>query len=212
MDDRQRPALLPRLAAGLVAAFLVTGCDSTAPKPTAVPQSPSPTSALETPLATAPGTQTAAPSLPVETPQPTLPPAASEPCTAADLKASHGLVEGAAGSVLTEVVLVAAVTCSIDAFPLFGLRDANGAALIGGASGGPGRIDVSPDASYTSGVRLANWCQPEPAFPLELVIRIGSDELVVTGGSFPEEAAGMPPCSGESSAPLLEGSAWTKRG
>jgi hypothetical protein len=46
-------------------------------------------------------------------------------CTAADLKASHGLVAGAAGSRVTSVVLDAQVACSIDAFPAFGLANAN---------------------------------------------------------------------------------------
>jgi hypothetical protein len=46
-------------------------------------------------------------------------------CTPADLKAEHGLVEGAAGSTLTTVLLTTAIACSIDAFPAMGLRDAS---------------------------------------------------------------------------------------
>ncbi len=133
----------------------------------------------------------------------------TSPCTAADLKASHGLVEGAAGSRLTEVVLVTAVTCSIDAFPVLGLRDATGAAIVGGVAAGSGRIDLSPENAYASSVRFANWCNAEPAFPLELTVRLGSEELAVTGGSFPDEEGGMPPCNGESVPPTLEGGAWT---
>jgi hypothetical protein len=133
--------------------------------------------------------------------------AGTPPCLLADLKASHGLIEGAAGSRLTEVVLVAAETCSVDAFPAFRLRDASGAGLVGGTSAGPGAIDLVPGVAYTSEARVANWCAPEPAFPLALEIVLGEQELAVTGGSFPEEGD-LPPCSGDG-APILEGTAWT---
>jgi hypothetical protein len=125
----------------------------------------------------------------------------------ADLKASHGLVEGAAGSIITEVLLVSSIGCSVDAFPVLGLRDADGTAIVGGTAAGPGRLDLAPLGSYTSAVRVANWCVPEPAFPLALELRIGDQELEVTGGSFPEED-NLPTCSGDG-APILEGEAWT---
>ena len=131
-------------------------------------------------------------------------------CTVADLKASHGLVEGAAGSRLTTVVLVAQVACSIDAFPAFGLRDAGGAALVGGTAGGSGTIDLDPNASFQSDVRLGNWCAPDPAFPLELRLKIGADEVAVTGSSFPEQGD-MPPCNGDG-GPILEAGAWAVSG
>ena len=118
-------------------------------------------------------------------------------------------MEGAAGSRIAEVVLVAGVTCSIDAFPTLGLRDANGAALVGGVASGQGRIDLSPDTSYTSNVRLGNWCAPDPAFPLVLEIRLGAEELAVTGSSFPEEGD-LPPCNGDG-GPILEGTGWAER-
>lgn len=135
--------------------------------------------------------------------------AGTPPCEIADLKASHGLVEGAAGSRLTEVVLVSAATCSIDAYPALGLRDADGSALLGGPAMGPGAIDLVPGVPNTSQVRLSNWCAPEPAFPLTLAIIIEGAELPVTGGSFPEEGD-LPPCNGEG-GPILEGSAWIQQ-
>ena len=128
-------------------------------------------------------------------------------CTAADLKASHGLVEGAAGSRITEVVLVTSTACSIDTFPTLGIRDAAGTAIVGATAGGTGRMDLSSEASYTSEVRIANWCAPEPSFPLVLELRLGSEELAVTGSSFPEEG-NLPPCN-SSGAPILEAGAWT---
>jgi hypothetical protein len=105
------------------------------------------------------------------------------------------------------VVLVTAVACSIDTFPTLGIRDAGGAAIVGGTAGGTGRMDLSPDGSYTSEVRIANWCAPEPSFPLALELRLGDEELAVTGSSFPEEG-NLPPCNG-SGAPVLEAGAWT---
>lgn len=127
-------------------------------------------------------------------------------CLLADLKASHGLVEGAAGSVLTEVVLVSATTCSVDAFPALALRDVTGDALVGAPSAGPGAIDLVAGVAYKSEVRLANWCAPEPEFPVSLEIVMGSEELDVTGTSFPDDGD-LPPCNGEG-GPVLEGTGW----
>jgi hypothetical protein len=132
--------------------------------------------------------------------------AGTPPCLVADLKASHGLVEGAAGSRLTEVILVSSGTCSIDAYPTLGLRNADGAALLGGPAIGPGAIDLVPGVANVSQVRLSNWCAPEPAFPLELEVIVDGAELPVTGGSFPEDGD-LPPCTGDG-GPVLEGSAW----
>ncbi len=168
---------------------------SPAPVPTASP----------TPLATVLPTETAAP--------PTTLPTATETgssgtaaCTAADLKASHGIVEGAAGSRITSVVLVAAVACSIEAFPAFGVRDAHGAELIGSVAGGTGQIVLDPDKSYQTDVRFANWCAADPAFPLKLELRIGAETVQVTGSSFPEQGD-MPPCNG-TNGPELDSNGW----
>jgi hypothetical protein len=171
----------------------------------------SPAAPTVAPTAVSTPPPTLAPTLPVSTPSaaPTAAPTAagSAACEPADLKASHGLVEGAAGSVLTEVILVSAVACSIDAFPALGLRDAAGAALLGAPSSGPGRIELAPGTGYSTNVRLSNWCAPEPAFPLALEVVIGGAELDVTGTSFPEEG-NLPPCNGEG-GPILEGTDWT---
>ena len=211
MNDRRGRRTVPvaassLLVAGLVAAWLVAACGTPTPS-TAPTATVAPTVA---PVTVAPVTAAPATDAPTAAPPTIVPTAAGTPaCTAADLKASHGLVEGAAGSRLTEVVVVAAIACSIDATPTLGLRDASGAAIVGGVATAPGRIDLSPELAYASSVRFANWCNPEPEFPLELTIRLGAEELPVTGGSFPDEESGMPPCNGESVAPTLEGGAWT---
>ncbi len=190
------------LACALVLAFGPLACTpspSATPAATASPPSAAPTAAI-------PGTVPPATEEPVATPEDTGS-AGTPACPLADLKASHGLVEGAAGSVLTEVVLVSASTCSVDAFPALALRDATGGALIGAPSAGPGAIDLVAGVAYTSEVRLANWCAPEPAFPVSLEIVMGSEELTVTGTSFPTEGD-LPPCNGEG-GPILEATAWT---
>jgi len=94
----------------------------------------------------------------------------------------------------------------VDAFPTLGIRDATGAAIVGGVAGGAGRIDLSPEASYASAVRLSNWCVSNPAFPLSLEIRLGSEELAVTGPAF-EDESDLPPCNGDGGA-NLEAGAW----
>jgi hypothetical protein len=190
-------------AAPFVAIALALGIAACTRAPAATPTAPPVTEA--TPSPTPAPTATTTP--------PTAEPTAAETqlasvpsCTTADLKASHGLVEGAAGSRLTTLVLVTAGACSVDLFPALGLRDANGGELVGSTSGGPGRIELDPNASYQSDVRLANWCRPDPAFPLTLELRLGAEEVAITGSSFPEEGD-MPPCNG-GSGPVLEGGSW----
>jgi hypothetical protein len=203
MNDR-RGGRVAQAAARLLGGALVAGAllACTPAVPTATPTAavtPAPTAAA-TALASEPIETEAA----LETPEETN--VGAPLCALADLKASHGIVEGAAGSTLTEVVLVSAETCSVDAFPALGLRDASGDPLIGAPSSGPGATDLVAGVAYRSEVRLANWCAPEPEFPLSLVVIINDDELEVTGDSFPEEGD-LPPCNGEV-GPTLEGTAW----
>jgi len=124
-----------------------------------------------------------------------------------DLKASHGLVEGGAGSRFTTVVLVAAAACSVDLYPAFGLKDGGGAVLVNAVAGGPGRIELDPNLSYQSNVRLANWCADDPDFPLRFELLVGGEEIKVTGGSFPEEGD-LPPCNGETVGRVFEAQPW----
>ena len=133
-------------------------------------------------------------------------PAGTPPCAIADLKASHGLVEEDEGARLTEIVLVAATTCSVEAYPTVELRDVSGTPLVDASPLGAGPIDLVLGVAYASQVRMANWCADEPAFPLALTLLIGGDELPVTGSSFPEEGE-LPPC-GAGADPVLEASAW----
>lgn len=203
MDHRPGHAAVPIAALlCLLAAALFAACGSPAPT---IPMT-STTGPTIGPLTAAPATPLPA----TEVPSAAAPSAAAgaPACTAADLKVSHGLVEGAAGSRITEVVLVAAASCAIDAFPTFGLRDANGTALVGGVAAGTGRMDLEPGGVYNTVVRLANWCTPEPAFPVTLELRLGPEELTVTGGSFPEGDS-MPPCLGDAT-PILAAEPWTE--
>jgi hypothetical protein len=203
MADRRR-TYRTRAAAPLLAGLLGLGIAACAPS------SPATASPFQTITPGPVVTQLPSPSLaPTEsaTSAPTPSGIAAAPaCTAADLKASHDLVEGAAGSRGTAVLLVAASRCSVDLYPAMGIRDANGRELVGSTAGGVGRIDLAPNGSYTSLVRFADWCNPDPAFPLTLVVRIGAEEVGVTGSSFPDEGD-MPPCNG-GGGPVLEAGAW----
>jgi hypothetical protein len=129
-------------------------------------------------------------------------------CEPADIKASHGRVEGAAGSRFTTVVLSPGVACSVDLFPAFGLRDADGAVLVGGVPGGPGRLELDPALTYQTDVRLANWCADDPAFPLRFELLLGGATEEVTGAtSFPEDGD-VPPCNGVTAGRILEAGSW----
>jgi hypothetical protein len=179
----------------------VAACGATTP-------TPSPTAAA-TPVATtiAP---TAAPATPAPTPSAApssapSPSAGAQVCGIGDLKASHGLVDGAAGSILTEIVLESSIACSVDTSPSLGLQDKSGYALVPSTPAGPGSIKLVAGDAYTTQVRLANWCAPDPAFPLALVLWIDGDKLVVTGGSFPVD--GMPGCLGTGGV-RLESTPW----
>jgi hypothetical protein len=204
--ERVPIAALPLVLVLGLAVGLLVACGS--PTPTVqVISTTGPTTGPITALPATPAAVTPAPTL-ESAPAPTLPVGVAPPCTASDLKASHGLIEGAAGSRLTEVVLVAGTTCSLDAFPVLGIRDATGAAIVGGVAGGTGRFDVSPEGSYASTVRISNWCVAEPQFPLTLEIRLGAEELAVTGSAFDE--TNVPPCNGEG-GPILEATAWVEQ-
>lgn len=193
-----RSAAIIALALGLTAALVGCGpAPLTTSVPTVVATSPTPP-----PTATPTEPATIQPA-----PTPAATQAAGAPaCTPADLKAAHGLVEGAAGSRLTTVLLTTAIACSIDAFPAVALRDASGAILILAATGGPGRLDLAAGGGYESNVRLANWCADQPEFPLKLEVVLGSEALPVTGGSFPEQGD-LPPCT-DDGGPILEATAW----
>jgi len=198
--ERTRTRAAAPFLAGLLALGLVA-C-SAAPS-TAPPAEPS-----VAPLTQAPTTVPTESAVP-PTQVPTTAPAsisAAPACQAADLKASHDLVEGAAGSRLTTVVLVAASSCSVDLFPAMGIRDGGGTELVASTSAGPGRVDLDPDVSYSSEIRFANWCNPEPKYPLSLVVRVGAEQVEITGASFPE-AGDMPPCNG-GGGPVLEAGQW----
>jgi hypothetical protein len=210
VDRRGRtsiPAAAPFIAVvvGLAVIVVLAACTS-APSPTPAPPTPSP---VVTPAPSI-AASVAPPSL---APSPSAPPLETQPsgaaqCEPADIKASHGRVEGAAGSIFTTVILSLEVACSINLYPAFGLRDATGAVLVGGAAGGSGRLELDPKLTYETDVRLANWCADDPEFPLrfELILSGGATEEV-TGGSFPEEGD-IPPCNGDTVGRILEATAW----
>jgi hypothetical protein len=192
------------LAVAVVLAVVLAACSST-PSPTPAPPTPSPavTGSPSIGASLAPPSIAPIPSAPADTQ-----PSGAAQCEPADIKASHGRVEGAAGSTFTTVVLSPAFPCSIDLFPAFGLRDANGAILVGGTAGGSGRLNLDPELTYETNVRLANWCADDPVFPLrfELILGGGATEAV-TGGSFPEDGD-VPPCNGAGAGRILEAGQW----
>ena len=205
LHPSRRP--VPRCVAGVVA--VVVALAACSPTPTS---SASPSTTPATPVVTPAPTLAATVAPPSLAPSPSAAPVETEPsgaaqCEPADLKASHGRVEGAAGSRFTTVELVAAFACSVDLFPAFGLLDADGAVLVGSVAQGAGRLDLVAGESYESNVRLGNWCADEPAFPLTFELHLGAEREDVTGGSFPEQGD-LPPCNGDTIGPILEATSW----
>jgi hypothetical protein len=208
MRDRLQRRSMPLLIA--VTAVVMAGCGTALPSATALPALPVHTTPAEpTP----------------ESPQPTMVPVESDepepsdadtgspgtpPCDVGALKASRGITEVRADERVTEVLLVAADTCSIDAYPALLLEDSGGTVLVAVSSAGPGGIDLVPGVAYTSEVRLANWCLGDPAYPVSIGIIHGIATVVVTGDSFPDEGD-LPPCAHEDADPVLSGSAWQPR-
>lgn len=194
--------------AGLILAGVVGGCGPVTPSPAPSTAAPTETAtALPTLAPTVPATEPAMTAIPIPTGPLDTGGAGTPPCAPADLKASHGLVEDADGSRHTDVVLEAADTCSVDAFPAFSLRDGAGATVVEGPSAAPGATDLVGGVAYTSRVGLANWCVTGAVFPVSLQLVVDGSELFVSGGSFPEED-NPPSCDGDGS-PVLDAGAWT---
>ena len=207
MHDRRGMTSIRAATFALALGILLAAC-TTAPSPLASAPVTAPTPSPEavsspSPVASLPPVSAA--------PTPTEPPPTEDPgaarCKPADIKASHGLVEGGAGSRFTTVILVASVACSVDLYPAFGLRDGNGNVLINAVAAGPGRIELDPHLRYESDVRLANWCADDPTFPLQFELLVGGGEENVTGGSFPEEGD-LPPCNGATAGRVFEAQPW----
>ena len=129
------------------------------------------------------------------------------PCDISALKASRGITEVDADDRTTEVVLVAADTCSVDADPTLLLQDGDGNVLVAASPGGPGGIDLVGGVAYTTLLRLSNWCLGEPAYPVRIGITHAARTLLVTGDSFPDDGD-LPPCVHEDADPVLTGTAW----
>ena len=203
MNDRRGRIFGATLATTLVVALSACTSNPSATLPPSIAATPAPTVVAATPTAL----PTVVPPTAEVTAPPTTEAAGADACAASDLKASHGRVEGAAGSRFTTVVLSPAIACSVDLFPAFGLRDANGTPVVGAASAGPGRIDLDPDITYQSNVQVGNWCAEDTAFPLTFELHIGGTDVEVTGGPFPEPDD-LPPCNGDTQAPVLAGTSW----
>ena len=208
MADRRGRTSIRAAAQLAILGVVLAACGTSTPSASPAAEPPSPSIEASTPIPTATIVPpTAAPPSPSPEPVETAP-AGPAQCEPADIKASHGRVEGAAGSVFTEVELVAGVACSVDLFPAFGLKDANGSVLVGAAAQGPGRIDLVAGASYTSNVRLANWCADDPDFPLRFELIIAGETEEVTGATpFPDDGD-IPPCNGQTTGRILEATSW----
>jgi hypothetical protein len=173
------------LAAAAAVALAVAACATPTP-------SPGPT---VTPASSPGATTTPAPTVgpsPTEVGSP-----ANADCTPADIELTHGRIDGAAGSRFTTltVTVTGPTACVLPAGPTVELVDAGGAILITSVATGASSLDLSPGATATSTIQLANWCTDPPAQPVTLTLVLGSAKIGAAGGPFPSENE-MPPCNG----------------
>ena len=205
MHPRRQRRSIPIAPLLAVIGLLSVGCGQATSTVAPTVLSPTPTPVVPTP--------SPAPTVvPVETDEPI--PSDTDtgspgtpPCAVAALKASRGITEVDGDDRTTEVILKAADTCSVDAFPALLLEDGTGKVLVVASAGGPGGIDLVGGVAYTTTVRLGNWCLGEPSYPVRIAIQQGSNSLLVTGDSFPDEGD-LPPCAHDDADPSLSGTAW----
>jgi hypothetical protein len=203
MQDPRRRRSLP-LSIAIAVAVLLAGCSDSVPTATFG----------------GPPTLTGAPAAQATAAAPTDPPLTAEPlptgspnipgtpaCPIDELKASRGITRIDGDERVTEVILVAAGTCSIDAFPALLLQDADSNVVVAAGPAGQGGIDLVGGVAYSSEVRISNWCAEEPAYPVSIGISHGLGTLLVTGDSFPDEGD-LPPCANDDADPVLSATAW----
>jgi hypothetical protein len=212
MTDRRgtRARRLLPVFTTVAAAALLLACGSTVPTASPLPSLPPAPAATPTEV---PDTFDV-PSFTPETdpPDPTDSDTGSPgtpPCDADAVKASHGLIESDGDDRTTEVVLVAADTCSVDAYPELALEDSRGHVLAHADAAGAGAIDLVGGAAYTPEVRLSNCCL-DVALPVAIRIAHGGASIVVTGDSFPDPD-NLPPCVHQDAPPVLSGTGWAPK-
>jgi hypothetical protein len=137
------------------------------------------------------------------------------PCNAADLVAGIVGWEGAAGSRIAEVELEnTAATCLVPDAPGLRLIDGRGTILIDSAtlpSSSP-----APSAGWSklslianTQVRVANYCGPQPADPIEIDFVLPGGGTLVAKPIHPASSANaIPPCNGPN-GPEIDMNGWT---
>jgi hypothetical protein len=193
----------------MCAAMLLSACGTTVSTPSPLPSiapSTMPTAVPDTFDIPSAGPATASPE-PSDTETGN---AGTPACPVDELKASRGITEVDGDDRTTEVVLVAADTCSIDAYPTLLLEDADSNIIVAVNAAGTGGIDLVGGVAYSSEVRLGNWCLDEPSYPVSIGILQGIQTLLVTGDSFPDEDD-LPACLHDDADPVLSGTAWSPK-
>ena len=172
-------------AALLLAGLSLVACEG----PTAV-QSPSPVASVApTPAGTA-GTTIGA-------------------CVAEALAVSGGPWSAAAGSRGAEVTVQnqGDGACTLSAAPQVSVVDsASGPVAATEGGDGPGPV-LEPGSSTRFMVLLGNWCDPNVALPLHVVLQASDAGIQIQGLDLGE--ADLPPCNGPGQPPTLTANPWT---
>jgi hypothetical protein len=194
----------------LAAALILAGCSTAVPTASPLPSLPPAPSALPTEAEDTFDIPSLVPD--TDPPEPTDNDTGSPgtpACEVGSVKASHGLIESDGDDRTTEVVIVAADTCSVDAYPALLLEASDKQLLVHAAAAGAGAIDLVGGVAYTSQVSISNWCI-DAAFPVEIRIEHEGSAIVVTGDSFPDDA-NLPPCVHQDAHPVLNATAWAPK-
>lgn len=188
-------------------ALIIAACGTAVPTSSPLPVLPTAGPPTTGEVATVPPTMVVEESEAPEASDPDPGSPGTPPCPTDELKASRGSTQVEGDERITEVILVSAGTCSIDAYPTLLLEDGSNRIVVAASAGGPGGIDLVPGVAYTSDVRISNWCLGDPDYPMRIGILHGIETLLVTGDSFPDEGD-LPACVHEDADPALSGTAW----
>lgn len=127
-------------------------------------------------------------------------------CDSSDVTFTSEPWGGAAGSRGTTVTITldpGQPACSLATLVKAQIEDANGTALVSGASMEQGgSVSLEPGGTFAIGIAWSNWCGSDPAAPLTLTLQLDGwpawvPVSVPTGGGSP-----VPPCLGGAGSSL----------
>jgi hypothetical protein len=135
---------------------------------------------------------------------------AAAACAGADITATGGPWEGAAGSRGSSIVVTNAgsVACALPADPTVAMLDQAGTVVLANTppQSGAGPTLVS-GSSVGFSLVIGNWCDQQVTFPLHFSLALAADAVEVDG-LFATTLDDLPPCNGPGQPPSISTSGW----